>query len=162
MKVILTKTWKATIDVLAPGAGADEVIKGKIVAEFNNLSLTQIRQMELDNRKDSAKLSQLRRESVRGFSKSTDGWPLRSPDLIQSEIIELEGFIQNADKRWLDRIVCNVHQLEVDKADGEPMNKAELLEYVKTTRGMAEPLVERFAQGVKEAEEKNSSASAAP
>lgn len=140
MRIKINDTWKTRVEVELPGEGADEVVTGHFVAEFKELSLSQMKATEKSRRSKVRELSRLRKDE--------------EADL--ADIERLEDALNNADRELLDRVLVSVHGLELEKSDGSVMSSAELLDYVKDHTDFMVPIVQAFAGRIQKVAEKNS------
>lgn len=140
MRIKINDTWKTRVDVELPGEGVDDFVTGHFVAEFKELSLSEMKQTE-----------KARRTKVRDLAR------LREDDQADpAEIERLEDELANADRGLLDRVLVAVHGLELEKADGSVMSSSELLDYVKDHTDFMVPIVQAFAGRIQRIAEKNS------
>lgn len=160
MRIKITDTWKTRVDVSLPGDGVDEFVDGHFVAEFKELSLSQMKATEKERRSKVSELAELREafnreradEERRGVNLERER--IRSSD--RAEIERLEDELANADRALLDRVLVAVHGLELEKADGSVMTQSELMDYVKDHTDFMVPIVQAFAGRIQRIAEKNS------
>lgn len=145
MRIKINNTWKTRVEISLPGEGADQFIEAHFVAEFRELSLSEMRKIEKERRVAGRTLD---------AALSAD-----EPDA--EEIERLEDELARADQQLLERVLVGVHGIELEKADGTVMGSSELLAYAKDHTSFMLPIVSAFSERVQKAASKNSKRSGA-
>jgi len=138
MRIKITNNWKTNVKIEVPGPAVDEVIQGHFVAEFRDLPISEIRQMEKN-----------RRSLQRQLEAAKKG------DVTDEEITRLEDQQGNAERAMLDSILVAVHGLDLEGEDGRTLSSAETLDYVKDHTDFAVPVIQAFTGKIAKAAEKN-------
>lgn len=135
------------------------------VAEFKELSVSEIQDVERTRRKRARRLNGLRRRSAR-LNRQIDSaidagdderLAAREDQLaeVDEEIEALEDETANADRELLADYLVAVHQIDLTDAAGEPLGPEDARKAVLNTVQLMLPTVQAFSESVSRAAEKN-------
>ena len=156
--------WHENVPVKSVDAEGKETTD-HFVAEFKELDVPEIQQVERKRRKRARKLNQLRRQSAR-LNRQIDSaidagdderLEKREAELakVDEQIEELEDETADADRNLLADYLVAVHKIELTDAAGNPLGPDEARKAVLNTMHLMIPTVQAFSDGVSGAAEKN-------